>query len=43
MELVALPFKPNNAEYLALLNSHRIRGDQMAFLRGQFSKNSRLL
>ena len=33
----------NNAEYLALLNSRRIRGDQMEFLRGQFSKNSRLL
>lgn len=43
MELVALPFKPNNAEYLALLNSRRIRGDQMEFLRSQFSKNSRLL
>jgi hypothetical protein len=43
MQLVALPFKPNNAEYLALLNSRRIRGDQMEFLRGQFSKNSRLL
>ena len=43
MQLVALPFKPNNAEYLALRNSRRIRGDQMDFLRGQFSKNSRLL
>ena len=43
MQLVALPFKPNNAEYLALLNSHRILGDQMEFLRSQFSKNSRLL
>ncbi len=42
MQLVALPFKPNNAEYLALLNSRRILGDQMEFLRGQFSKNSRL-
>ena len=43
MQLVALPFKPNNAEYLALRNIRRIRGDQMDFLRWQFSKNSRLL
>ncbi|WP_237055540.1 HNH endonuclease [Microbulbifer sediminum] len=37
MELLALPFCPNAAEYLALINSERIRGDQMEFLRGQFS------
>ena len=37
MELIALPYKPNNAEYLALTNSSRILGDQMAFLRSQFS------
>ncbi len=43
MELLALPYVPNMAEYLALINSHRIRGDQMAFLRNQFGKNSRLL
>ncbi|WP_461518785.1 HNH endonuclease [Porticoccus sp.] len=43
MELVALPFCPNNAEYLALINSRRILGDQMEFLRGQFSRNSRWL
>lgn len=43
MELVALPYHPNNAEYLALINSKRILGDQMDFLRSQFSKNSRLL
>lgn len=43
MQLVALPFRPNNAEYLALINSRRILGDQMEFLRGQFSRNSRLL
>ena len=43
MELVALPYRPNNAEYLALTNSRRILGDQMEFLRGQFSKNSRFL
>ncbi|KUJ83517.1 HNH endonuclease [Microbulbifer flavimaris] len=37
MELLALPFCPNPAEYLALINSDRIRGDQMEFLRGQFA------
>lgn len=42
MELIALPFRPNTAEYLALINSDRIRGDQMEFLRPQFSRNSRL-
>ena len=41
MQLVALPYRPNNAEYLALINSRRIRGDQMEFLRGQFSANGR--
>jgi hypothetical protein len=43
LDLVALPYRPNNAEYLALINSRRILGDQMEFLRGQFSKNSRWL
>jgi hypothetical protein len=43
MQLVALPYQPNNAEYLALINSRRILGDQMDFLRTQFSKNSRFL
>tara|TARA_R110002094_G_scaffold162456_2_gene147229 strand:- start:296 stop:871 length:576 start_codon:yes stop_codon:yes gene_type:complete len=43
MDLVALPYRPNNAEYLALTNSKRILGDQMEFLRSQFSKNSRWL
>ncbi len=38
MELLALPFCPNAAEYLALINSDRIRGDQMAFLRPQFTE-----
>ncbi len=42
MELLALPFRPNFAEYLALTNSARIRGDQMEFLRPQFSKNNRM-
>lgn len=43
MELLALPFRPNHAEYLALSHSGRILGDQMAFLARQFSSNSRLL
>jgi len=43
MDLVALPYRPNNAEYLVLINSRRILGDQMEFLRSQFSKNSRWL
>lgn len=43
MELVALPYCPNNAEYLALINSRRILGDQMEFLRSQFSRNRRWL
>ncbi len=43
MELTALPYRPNNAEYLALINSRRILSDQMDFLRSRFSKNSRWL
>jgi 5-methylcytosine-specific restriction endonuclease McrA len=42
MELLALPFEPNPAEYLALVNSRRIRADQMDFLKSQFSRNCRL-
>lgn len=42
MELLALPYAPNPAEYLALLNSKRIRADQMDFLKSQFSKNCRM-
>jgi hypothetical protein len=42
MQLMALPFEPNPAEYLALINSKRIRADQMDFLRAQFSKHCRL-
>jgi len=41
MELIALPYRPNFAEYLALTNNKRIRGDQIEFLRPQFSKQSR--
>ncbi len=43
MELLALPYCPNHAEYLALSHSGRILGDQMAFLKRQFSANSRFL
>ncbi|NJN52944.1 MAG: HNH endonuclease [Gammaproteobacteria bacterium] len=43
LELIALPYVPNFAEYLALINSGRILGDQMDFLRTQFSAESRLL
>lgn len=42
MELLALPYTPNHAEYLALTNSHRIRSDQMEFLRPIFGRQSRL-
>ena len=41
MELLALPYTPNLAEYLALINSGRILGDQMDFLSQQFG-NARL-
>ena len=43
MELLALPYVPNFPEYLALINSGRILGDQMDFLRKSFSSKSRLL
>ncbi len=43
MELLALPYVPNFAEYLALINSGRILGDQMDFLSKSFSAESRLL
>lgn len=42
LELIALPYRPNAAEYLALINSDRIRGDQMEFLSAQFSQNYRV-
>lgn len=41
MEILAIPYQPNTAEWLALVNSDRIRGDQMEFLRTQFSAQSR--
>ena len=43
MQLMALPYAPNFAEYLALINSGRILGDQMDFLRKSFAAHSRLL
>ncbi len=43
LELQALPYVPNFAEYLALINSGRILGDQMDFLRKSFGAQSRLL
>jgi 5-methylcytosine-specific restriction endonuclease McrA len=43
MELIALPYVPNFAEYLALTNSGRILGDQMDFLKKSFGRDSRLL
>ena len=43
MQLLALPYVPNFAEYLALINSGRILGDQMDFLRKSFKAESRLL
>ncbi|ABD82472.1 HNH endonuclease [Saccharophagus degradans] len=36
MPLIALPYRPNPYEYLALTNSARILGDQMAYLQPQF-------
>ncbi len=41
MSLIALPYRPNAAEYLALVNSRRILPDQADFLSRQFSKNCR--
>ncbi|WP_096085634.1 HNH endonuclease [Agaribacterium haliotis] len=40
MDLLALPYRPNPYEYLALINNDRIRGDQMAYLRPQFKRYS---
>lgn len=43
MELLALPFQPNRAEYLALTNSRRIRADQQDYLSDMFSDNYRMV
>jgi 5-methylcytosine-specific restriction endonuclease McrA len=42
MPLLAIPYVPNWAEFLALSN-RRILSDQMGFLRAQFKSKSRLL
>lgn len=41
MSLLAVPFEPNRAEYLVLLN-RRILADQMEFLRQRFRSGSRI-
>ena len=41
MELVALPYRPNPAEFLALENSRRILQEQADFLQKNFSSNCR--
>tara|TARA_B100000029_G_scaffold351507_1_gene343980 strand:- start:305 stop:874 length:570 start_codon:yes stop_codon:yes gene_type:complete len=41
MELIAIPYTPNRAEYLVLSN-RRILADQMEFLRKRFRSGSRL-
>lgn len=41
LQLLALPYTPNHAEYLALRNSGRILADQMAFLKAGFTKHCR--
>lgn len=38
MPLQALPYRPNPYEYLALINSHRIRGDQIEYLSSKFDR-----
>ncbi len=40
MSLLALPYRPNPYEYLALINSQRIRGDQIEYLQPQFDRYS---
>ena len=41
MELIAVPFAPNPSEYLALINSGRILGDQSDFLEKRFGEHCR--
>ena len=43
MDLLALPYRPNHAGYLALSYSGRILGNQKTFLSKRFSSNSRFL
>ncbi len=40
LELLALPYRPNPYEYMALINSRRIRDDQYEYLRPRFSRYS---
>lgn len=42
MPLLAIPFEPNLFEWMYLANRH-IRGDQMEYLQGRFSKKRRWL
>ena len=42
MSLLAIPYEPNWAEFLALSN-RRILADQMKFLKTQFSRKNRFL
>jgi len=41
MQLLALPYMPNHAEYLALRNRRRILADQMDFLKAGFTRHCR--
>ena len=41
MSLLALPYRPNAAEYLAMVNSRRILPEQAEYLSSQFSANCR--
>lgn len=41
MSLIALPYRPNPAEYLAIVNSQRILPEQADYLSSQFSENCR--
>ena len=42
MPLLAVPYVPNWAEFLALSN-RRILADQMGFLKSQFNRKNRIL
>ncbi len=42
MPLLAVPYVPNWAEFLALSN-RKILADQMEFLRSQFNRKNRLM
>ena len=42
MQLAGVPFRPNHAEFLALVNHQRICQDQIDFLKTRFPRNSRL-